>query len=101
MKIETQYLDDHQAKLIVEIDSDQMESMKRRAAKKIARQVKIPGFRPGKAPYAVIARQIGEAAILDEAIEILVNDVYPKIIDEAGINPYGPGSLENVNDTEP
>jgi trigger factor len=101
LKIETQYLDDHQAKLVVEIDSDQMEDMKRRAARKIARKVKIPGFRPGKAPYAVIARQIGEAVILEEAIEILVNDIYPKVIDEAGINPYGPGSLENVNNTDP
>ena len=101
MKIETQIQEDHQAKIIVEADNDQMEAMKHRAARKIARKVKIAGFRPGKAPYPVIVRQVGEAAILEEALEILVDDIYPKVIEEANINPYGPGSLENVQSMDP
>ena len=58
LKIETQLQEDHQVKLVVEVETDAMESMKRRAARKIARRVKIPGFRPGKAPYPVIVRQV-------------------------------------------
>ena len=101
MKIETQFLEDHQAKLTVEVEPDQMDEMKRRAANKLSRRVKIPGFRPGKAPYPVIQRTVGEAAIVEEALDLLVEDIYPKVIKEAKIEPYGPGKLENVVSLEP
>jgi trigger factor len=101
LKIETQFLEDHQAKLIVEVEADQMEEMKRRAANKLSRRVKIPGFRPGKAPYAVILRTVGDATIVEEALELLVEDIYPKAIKEANIEPYGPGKLEKVPSMEP
>lgn len=101
MKIEKQIRDDHQAKLTVEVEAERLDEMKRRAAGKIARKVKIPGFRPGKAPYAVVVRQVGEAAILEEAIELLVEEIYPEVLKEAQIEPYGPGQLENVTSTDP
>lgn len=101
MKIETQLLEDHQAKLIVELENEPLEDAKRRAARKLAKQVKIPGFRPGKAPYNVIVRHVGEGAILEEATEILVNDFYPKAIEEADLHPYGPGELENIPSMDP
>ena len=101
MKIEKQLLDDHQVKLTVEIESDKMDGMKRRAAKKIARSIKVSGFRPGKAPYAVILKQVGEAAILEEALEMLVDDIYPQVLKEAEIEPYGPGKLDNVKSMDP
>ncbi len=101
MKIETQFIEDHQAKLTVEVEPDQMEEMKRRAANKLSRRVKIPGFRPGKAPYPVIQRTVGEAAIVEEALDLLVEDIYPKVIKDAKIEPYGPGKLENVASMEP
>jgi trigger factor len=96
LKIETIILEDHQAKLKVEFEPHQIEDAKQRAARKISRQTKIPGFRPGKAPYGIVLRTVGESAILEEALEILVDDQYPKVIEEAGIKPYGPGQLENV-----
>ncbi len=101
MKIDTTALENHQVKLTVEVEPDTLEAAKHRAARQVAKKTKIPGFRPGKAPYPVIVRQVGEAAILEEAIDILVQDVYPKAIDEAGIHPYGPGKLENVASMEP
>ena len=101
MKIEKQLLDDHQVKLTVEIESDKMDEMKRRAAKKIARSIKVSGFRPGKAPYAVVLKQVGEAAVLEDALEVLVDDIYPQMLKEADINPFGPGKLENVQSVDP
>jgi trigger factor len=101
LKIEKEVLEDQQVKLTVEIDSDQLEASKRKAAKKIARRIKVPGFRPGKAPYQVIQRQVGDEALLEESLEILVNDVYPEVIKEAEIDPYGPGNLENVPSLDP
>jgi trigger factor len=101
LNIETEFLEDQQIKITVEVDADQLEASKRKAAKKIARRIKIPGFRPGKAPYQVIRRQIGDEALLEESLEILVNEIYPKVIEETEIEPYGPGNLENVVSLDP
>ncbi len=101
MKIEKQITDNHQARLTVEVDPETLEQSKQRAARKLAQRVKIPGFRPGKAPYAVILRQLGEGAILEEAIEIMVDDIYPKVIEQTEIEPYGPGALENIEKLDP
>jgi len=101
LKIETQPLEGHQVQLTVEIEPSVFEEAKIRAAKKIARKVKIPGFRPGKAPYAVILRYAGEESITEEAMEVLIDDVYPKVIEESGIEPYGPGKLNEIKGMEP
>lgn len=101
LKIETTYLEDHQVQLKVEFDVDQLENAKQRAARKIARQTKIPGFRPGKAPYGIVLRTVGETTILEEAMEILVDEQYPKILEESNVKPYGPGQLENVVSFDP
>lgn len=101
MNIEKQIREDHHAQLTVQVEADRLENMKRRAAGQLARRVKIAGFRPGKAPYPVIVRQLGEAAILEEAIELLVDEIYPDVLKEAEIQPYGPGKLENITSTEP
>jgi trigger factor len=97
LNIEKQILDDHQAKLVVDIDKEQLEAFKRRAARKLAERGKIPGFRPGKAPYNVVARTFGEEAIVEQAIEMLVDDIYPKVLDEANVEPAAAGSLEDAN----
>ena len=101
MKIEKEFLEDHQVKLHVEFEPEQFEQAKRRAAKKIAKKVKIPGFRPGKAPYNVIVRHVGEGTIIEDATEMFVDEMYPKVLEEAEIKPYGPGTLEDVETLEP
>ncbi|MEJ2305370.1 MAG: trigger factor [Anaerolineales bacterium] len=101
MKIETQPLEDHQVKLVVEVEPEPFEKAKRRAASRLSRRTKIPGFRPGKAPYQIVQRHIGEEVILEESLDILLKDLYPKIIEEAEIEPHGPGKLENVVSVDP
>jgi trigger factor len=101
LKIEQQPIENHQVKLTVEVEQTKLEEAKHRAARHISQHKKIPGFRPGKAPYPIIVRTIGEEAILEEALDILVKDIYPKVIEEAKINPYGPGSLENMPKLDP
>jgi trigger factor len=101
LNIEKETLENQQVKLTVEVDNELLEESKRKAAKKIARRIKVPGFRPGKAPYQVIRRQIGDEALLEESLEILVNDIYPKIIQQSELDPYGPGNLENVVSLDP
>lgn len=101
MKIETQPTDNHQVKVIAEFETELFEEYKRRAAKKIAKQAKIPGFRPGKAPYNVIVRTYGEGAVQEEAVELFIDEQYPKVLEEAAIEPGGPGSVEEIKSFDP
>ena len=54
------------------------------AFRRLARQVKIPGFRPGKAPAANIERALGRPRILQEALNPLVSRVYREALTEQG-----------------
>lgn len=98
MKIETETLENHQVRLTVQIEPQTLERAKRRAARKISRSTKIPGFRPGKAPYPIVERFVGEAPLLEEALDLLIDDLYPQVIEQSGVNPYGPGALEDFKD---
>lgn len=95
MNVQTDRIDNHKAQFTVEIEQQQLDDAKRKAAKRLAKQVRIKGFRKGKAPYRIIAQFVGEAAILEEAVELLGNDVYKHALDESEIEPYGPGSLDD------
>ena len=101
MKVETLSREDHQILAEVEVGQDQLEIARRKAARKIAQRIKIPGFRPGKAPYDVVLRNAGETTINEEAIELLVDDIYPKVLEVTKIKPAAPGSLEEVASMDP
>jgi len=101
LKIEQNYLDDHQLELTVETEQDVFEKAKHQAAKELARGKKIPGYRPGKAPYQLIVNHFGEAAIIDHALEHFLDDIYPQVIDEIDDEPYGPGQVKEIKSLEP
>jgi len=101
LKIETHPRDDHQMTMIVEIDPEKMEAARHRAARRIAQKVKISGFRPGKAPFDVVRRLYGDGVINEEAVEILVDEVYPEAIKDAKIEPAAAGQLENIESLDP
>jgi trigger factor len=66
-------------KLTIEVPFEELKPSLDAAYQKIAKQINVPGFRRGKVPAAVIDRQIGRGAVLDEAI----NDALPKVYVEA------------------
>lgn len=55
--------------------------------KKISREVNIPGFRAGKAPAKVVEGYVGETALLQEALDEMLQEVYSIAIDKADIFP--------------
>lgn len=101
MKIETQPLDGHQVKIIAEFEPEVLEKYKQKAAHQISQSARIPGFRPGKAPYAVIRRMYGDETIEHEAVDLLLDDEYQAVIKEAGVSPAAPGNLEEIISTNP
>ncbi len=101
MKIETFDRDDHQKLITAETDMETLEQFKHQAARKISAEAKIAGFRPGKAPYEVVRRMYGDDAIRQEAINLMLDHIYPEVVREAGIDPYGPGQLQDLSQAEP
>ncbi len=100
MTTQIEHLDNHTARLTVEVAADKVQQAMQNAARRIARQVNIPGFRKGKAPYNIVLKYVGPQAVLDEAIEELGNEVYRGALDGSGIEPYAPGNLEHM-ETDP
>jgi len=101
LKIEKEFRDDQQVLLTAELETEVLEQFKHRAARAISKQAKIPGFRPGKAPYDVVVRLYGDDAVEREAIELIVEDYYPRFLDEAAVEPSGPGALQEIVSTNP
>lgn len=96
MNTQTERLDNHTARLTVQVEPERLEKAMHTAAQKLSRQLNIPGFRKGKAPYRVVVNYVGQGAVLEDAVEVLGNEVYKQVLDEADIEPYGPGQLEDV-----
>jgi trigger factor len=78
-----------------------LDTYKRRAARKISQRGKIPGFRPGKAPYDMVVRNFGEQAIIEQAMDAFVDAEYSNILKEAEVEPGAAGSLESIDSLEP
>lgn len=100
MKFQTEHLENHTARFTVELDVERFETAKQKAARKIAKQVNIPGFRKGKVPYSVLVRNGLEGHIVNEAIEELTQDVYREALEQSDVEPYGPGSFDDVQFAE-
>ncbi len=96
MKVSKETTDKCEVILTVEIDDAQKQKLMQKAARRIAKSVRIPGFRPGKAPYNIIVNRFGEDAIREEATEDLTTNIYQKAVEEAEVTPFAPASLEDV-----
>ncbi len=84
----------------IEVDADRLEGALEKAVKKVSQQVKIPGFRPGKAPREIVERVVGQPALLQEAIEALLPDIYSEALAEQEIEAIDQPEIE-LKSTEP
>jgi len=73
--------------LAIELPAERLTRAVDDAVRRLARRTRVPGFRPGKAPRAVLERHLGPGAILDDAVEHLVEDAYREAILENDIVP--------------
>lgn len=95
-EVTTELLDSHEALLDVVFEDKAVDDAKRRAARKISRELNIPGFRRGRAPYLKVVQYVGEPTIVQEAAELLLDESYSKFLDAAELSPYGPGEFVDM-----
>jgi trigger factor len=95
LNIQTERLENHTARLTVEVDASQWEQAKKDAAAELSKKYRIPGFRQGKAPYNVILRYLGEATIIDSAVDTMGKAIYPQALEESKLDPIAAGTIED------
>lgn len=82
MNVTRKDLEKGQVELSVELSIEEMAPLMEKGAESLSKEIKIEGFRPGKAPLSVLKQKIGELAIMEEAVKISLNKNIYKIIDE-------------------
>ncbi len=100
MKITREKTEDCQAFLTVELEPAEVEDSINRSYRHLADEVKIPGFRRGKAPRQVVERYLGRASVLEEALKHLLPEAYENAVKEQGIEPVARPEIE-IAQTEP
>ncbi len=86
--------------LEIELPAERLDQSMGEATRRLARRTKVAGFRPGKAPRFMLERVLGPSAVLDEAVELLVQGAYREALVEQGIVPLTEASVEVVQAVE-
>lgn len=86
MKMEMTELGPMKRALKIEVAAEEVTQRFSRAYTELNRQVRIPGFRPGKAPLGILEQRYAKA-VEEDVIRSLVPDFYDRAVRQAGINP--------------
>ncbi|MCE2511643.1 MAG: trigger factor [Acidimicrobiia bacterium] len=93
-------LTDNRVKLTVELDEEEFETEVEAAFKRIAREVRIPGFRPGRAPRRLLEAQLGSQAGRVEALRASLPDYYARAVVEHDIDVIDAPEIEIIEGSE-
>ncbi|MTD56903.1 trigger factor [Amycolatopsis pithecellobii] len=94
MKSTVEQLSPTRVKINVEVPFDELKPNFDRAYRKIAQQVRIPGFRPGKAPARVLESRIGRAPVLDEVVNEAIPAKYLEAVRAGEVRTLGQPDFE-------
>ena len=97
MKVTQGEVEERQVTLRIELDDDDLEPYVERGYRQVVGKMRIPGFRPGKAPRKIVEGMVGREGLLSESLEFLVTDSISKAVEEQGIDSVGLPQLENVD----
>jgi trigger factor len=87
-------LPESRVRVEAQVPPDEVERRVQQAAKALGRNMRVPGFRAGKAPAPVVIKRVGREAVLDEAVRDSIAVWYTAAIDAAAIVPVGEPELD-------
>lgn len=93
-------LPDSRVRVEVEVPAADVERAVNRAARGLAREMRMPGFRKGKAPPSLVIQRVGFAAVLEEAIREALPEWYERTLLATAIAPVGDPAIEMVSTPE-
>ena len=80
---------DSEVELVGELPSEFVATYRGEALGHLASHVELPGFRKGRIPHDLLVKHVGEVAVLEEAIEHAMRDLYPALIKQYDLDPVG------------
>jgi len=86
--------------LTISMDAEDEEPFLNRSYRRVASRVRIPGFRPGKAPRAIVESQLGRDTLVHEALEFMIPESLDKVLKDEDIRAFIEPQLEMI-DTAP
>lgn len=94
MKVSTEKLAKSKVALTVELTEEEIKPHLERAAGDISKEIKADGFRPGKMPYDMVVKKVGEAAIYQEAVRYIISKTYPDAVMQADLLVVGQPEID-------
>ncbi len=96
LTIETEQDEERQLFLTVNVPEERVAAEMKRLAREASRDIHVPGFRPGKAPYSLLVRQIGAERLRAEAADALVSEIYEEAAAQVEVEVYAQPELHDV-----
>ena len=100
MKATVEPLEGNKVKLSVEIDEEEFDKAVDVALRKIAREVRIPGFRPGKAPRRLLEARMGKEGVRQEAMKDALPDYYAEALRQTEVDAIAPPEIDITSGQE-
>jgi trigger factor len=94
LKSTVEHLSPTRVRINVEVPFDELKPNFERAYRKLAKQVRIPGFRPGKAPARVLENRLGRSVVLDEVVNEAIPAKYMEAVNADEIRTLGRPDIE-------
>lgn len=94
MKATVEPLEGNRVKLSVEVDESEFDKAVDTALRKIAQEVRIPGFRPGKAPRRLLEARMGKASVRQEAMREALPEYYAEAVRQTEIDAIAPPEID-------
>lgn len=87
MKVTQDKIEGRQAYLTIELEPTETEEGLKKAYNRLVQKANIPGFRKGKVPRPILEQYIGKEALLDDAVEHMVSEVFEKAVKDKELKP--------------
>jgi trigger factor len=94
VKTDVEELSPTRVKLTIEVPFEELKPSLDKAYREVSRQVRIPGFRPGHVPPRIIDQRLGRGAVLEQAINDAVPQLYGKALEDSEVRALGQPDLE-------
>jgi trigger factor len=94
VKSTVEALEGNKVKLSVEVDEEEFDEAITEAFKRIAREVRIPGFRPGKAPRRILESRLGADVGRQEALRGALPEYYARAVGEHEVDVIAPPEID-------
>jgi trigger factor len=82
-------------RLTITVPAERIARERKDAVQRLAKRVRLPGFRQGRIPAAVMERKFGPA-IEQEAIEKVIGDAYRQVLEDEKLQPITQGSIDDI-----